>query len=195
MKKLSSLNRSERKKYIVIASFASIISLAIGIAAIQGLFSDKGPQSIKDTTAKTTSDAPSAQADFSEGGPREPSPSPPRGEATINDNGGIQSSIPPESEWHTSAGGALTVYSPAANALLTSGQSVLSGKSTQTKVSFRLIDNVSGVIAQGELPVTSGTYSGTFKFNTSATQGRLDVFNTHMDGVEYNNIEIPVRFQ
>lgn len=145
--------------------------------------------------AQTTSDAPTAQEDFTGGDDRQPNTQTNTGgEGTVSSTNGNISSIPPQSEWTTSPSGAITVYSPAKNSLLTNGNTI-SGKATAAKVSFRLIDDVTGVIAQGELPVVNGNFSGKFNFSTTATSGRLDVFNTREDGVEINNVEIPIRFK
>jgi len=147
-----------------------------------------------DKTSKTTSDAPTAQADFSEGDNRQPNTNSDSNEGTLTDNQGSIGSIPSQNQWTISPNGSITVYTPNANASLASG-SVLSGKSVIPKVSFRLIDNVSGVIAQGDIAVINGNFSGTFNFSTNASEGRLDIFNMREDGTEVNNVEIPVRFK
>lgn len=148
----------------------------------------------KDTTTKTTSDAPTAQEDFAQGDDREPNTNTESGEAMISDTNGEISSIPAENQWTSSANNAITVYSPAKNTTVVNG-SVISGRSDSSTVSFRLIDNISGVIAQGELKVVNGTFSGKLSFATTATEGRLDIFNTKTDGVEFNNVEVPIRFK
>lgn len=150
--------------------------------------SDKGLQD----SAKTTSTLETAQNDFTGGTDRAPAQSN-TNEGTVETNSS-QSSVPDESQWSVSNSGLITVYSPSKNGLLSSGDA-LSGKSTLAKVSFRLIDNVTGVIIQGDLPVENGTFSGKFNFSTTATEGRLDIFSASPDGVEQNNVELPVRFK
>lgn len=146
-----------------------------------------------DSEAKTTSTAPTAQENFSSGGDR-PITRGEKDEGLLEDTGGNIPTVPSQDQWSTSSDGLITAYSPAKNSMLISGSSV-SGASNHAKVSFRLIDDVSGVIAQGTLSVANGKFSGSFKFTTIGTNGRLDLFTATADGVESSNIEIPVRFK
>lgn len=143
--------------------------------------------------AQTTSTAPSAQESFDQGGDRTPATST-RNEGSASDTGSVTGSLPPESQWTRSSSGVITAYSPAANEVVTSGAS-FSGASTADTVYFRLIDTASGVIAQGPLSVVDGTFSGKLQFSTTAADGRLDLYTATADGVESNNIEIPIRFR
>lgn len=187
-----------KKKIFIILGVALVAVLVFGILEVSGktniLLSQSSDKDTNDRSAKTTSKAPTAQEDFTEGNEREPSTPDRGGEGTVSDTGGNVSSPPPQNQWSTSPSGAITVYSPGRDTLITSG-STISGKATTPKVSFRLIDNVTGVIAQGELSVVNGNFSGTFNFSTTASTGRLDVFNTREDGVESNNVEVPIRFK
>lgn len=148
-----------------------------------------------DDEAKTTSNAATAQEDYKDGNPREAGNTidENRGSATVIDNGGRSSSVD-TSNPVVSKTGEITVYSPAANAILTNPTNI-SGKSTLSKISYRLIDNVSGVISTGELSVVNGSFSARLSFETSAQTGRLDIYGTKPDGVEFSSIEIPVRFK
>lgn len=114
-------------------------------------------------------------------------------EGVVSDTKGKVDTTPDQDEWITSADKKISVYSPITNSILSSG-SILSGQSTTNNISFRLIDNVSGVIAQGKISVVSGKFSGVFDFKTTATEGRLDVFFANDNGSESSTIEIPVRF-
>jgi hypothetical protein len=148
--------------------------------------------------AQTTSTAPTAQSNYN-GGSERPTTTNSNTAAngannTVTDNNGSSPTTTPSSSWSKSAdGSSIVVYTPAANGLLTSGDSV-SGTSTQPSVSFRLVDNLSGVIAEGKLTVVNGKFSGTFSFSTKATGGQVDIFNQAADGTESNNVAIPVRF-
>lgn len=113
-------------------------------------------------------------------------------EATITDNNGQTTDVTPSDSWSYSKNKSLVVHSPTAQQVLKSG-SLLEGSSTSNKISFRLIDNVSGVIAQGDLNVIDGKFSGKFLFSTSANEGRVDIFTINPDGTESNNISIDVR--
>lgn len=149
--------------------------------------------------AQTTSTAPTAQSNFNSGSAR-PTDTNSNTAAngannTVTDTNGNVSSTPPSSRWSKSAdGSSIVVYTPAANNLLSNGDT-LSGTSTQPSVSFRLVDNVSGVIAEGKLTVVNGKFSGTFNFSTKATQGQVEIFNQAPDGTESNNVAVPVRFK
>lgn len=187
-----------KKKFLIILGIVVAAALLFGVLEVTGktnvFLNQSDGQSEEDRNAKTTSKAPTAQEDFTEGNDRQPTTSDRSDEGTVNDTGGNVSSPPPQSQWTTSTSGAVTVYSPARDTLLANGSNI-SGKSSASRVSFRLIDNISGVIAQGDLSVVNGNFSGTFNFSTTASEGRLDVFTTRDDGVEGNNIEIPVRFK
>lgn len=145
----------------------------------------------KDKPAQTTSKEPSAQSTFSNGQPRSTTTTN-KTEGIVTDKHGTIPSTPDESLWSKSANGSLVVYSPTQNTTLTSGQSI-SGSSTSNRVSFRLMDNITGVISQGSISVVNGKFSGTFNFSSKATEGRVDFFTATPDGVESNNVSIPVR--
>ena len=147
--------------------------------------------STSDKSAHTTSTLPTAQSDYTGGSPRSTQTTD-IAPGTVADNQGQVSTTPPSTQWSTSPNGAITVYSPVQNSVLHSGDT-LSGAATGDRVSFRLIDNVSGVISQGSLSVVNGKFSGTFNFSTKATEGRVDVFNQAADGTESNNVSVQVK--
>lgn len=187
-----------KRKIALFAIPLTIILLIIGLETSNttnffAKSNNKKVQNHQEEKAKTTSDAPSAQEDFSEGTERDPNTTQAQ-EGTVVDNKGDISSIPPQNQWTTSASGVLTIYTPSKNSVLSNGNSI-TGKTTASNISFRLIDDISGVIAQGNLPVVKGNFAGTFNFSTEGTSGRLDVFTTDSQGVESNNVEIPVRFK
>lgn len=172
-----------------------IMTILASLLIIRGISKPVSKISDLDDNTTSTSTAPTAQNDFSDGDDRRvPNHSKDEGsEAIITDDQGNVESVPDKSTWTFSSSGEITLYLPAKNALISSGDK-LSGQSTLKNVSFRLIDNVSGVIAQGQLNVVNGKFSGIFDFNTTATDGRLDVFGLKNDGVEFGNIEVPIRF-
>lgn len=146
-----------------------------------------------DNKTLTTSKSESAQKNFSEGGNRTPQQAN-KNEGIVTDNNGNISNIPPADKWTKSASGAITLYTPVKGELLQSGSS-LSGEANIAYVSFRLIDDVSGMISQGNLKVVNGRFSGIFNFKTTGSVGRLDIYSTEQDGSEMNSIEIPLRFK
>jgi cytoskeletal protein RodZ len=97
------------------------------------------------------------------------------------------------SQWITSKSGTITVEQPIANATVHSG-SYLVGTAKVGTVSFRLSDDSVGEIAEGTLQVVNGKFSGKLGFTPHASAGELDVFSTNSRGVEFNEIQIAVRF-
>lgn len=177
------------KKHLIITAVILLIAVA-GFFIYKYKMADK---KLVDDTAKTTSDSPSAQSNFKSDDTREPTTSSQKPEISVSDTGGstqVQSSAAPL----TSKDGAITVSSPTSGALFNSGSSLV-GRANVSKVSYRLIDNVSGVTATGDLSVNGGNFSGKFSFSTKATEGRLDVFQTGAGGIEKSIIEIPVKFR
>jgi cytoskeletal protein RodZ len=105
------------------------------------------------------------------------------------------SSVPstPSNQWATSATGYITVKSPLANATISDGATI-AGSAEVNQVDYTLIDNTVGVISQGQLNVANGNFSGVLHFQSKGTGGRLDVYSTNAQGVEYNEVEINVSF-
>lgn len=145
--------------------------------------------------AKTTSDAPSAQENFTGGEEREPGNTLQEnaGSGDVLDQNGFIDAGVDTSNPTTSATGEISVFTPEPNTIISDG-AVLSGQSSLSKITYRLIDSASGVIASGELSVVEGKFSGIIKFTTAASKGRVDIFGTKDDLSEFSNIEIPVRF-
>lgn len=149
----------------------------------------------QDANAKTTSTSPTAQEGYTDGNDRPiQETNREKGDAVISDNQGSISQIPEESSWTTSSTGQITLYSPSKNQLIKNGGSI-SGQSSLSAVSFRIIDDVSGEISTGQLSVVNGKFSGIISFSTTASEGRLDIFGTKSDGGEFSNVEVPVRFK
>lgn len=161
------------------------------------LFSQKDPHSTKeDKDAKTTSKTPTAQADYSEGGDRQPGNSlnENKGSSVIKDTrGNIPANIN-TNQSITSSTGEITVYAPSKNSLIKKGQ-IIAGTSTLPRITYRVLDDVTGMIAMGELSVVNGKFSGTIDFNTSSKDGRIDIFATRSDGSEYSTVEVPINFR
>ena len=148
-----------------------------------------------DNDPGTTSQVETAQSNYSNGGQREAgsADNDDTGSVGVTDTGGSDATTD-SSNPIISNSGEITVYSPGSNVLIKPGQ-ILSGTSKLNTVSYRLIDDVSGVIATGSLSVVDGRFSAKISFSTGATTGRIDVFGAKADGVEYSNIEIPIRFK
>lgn len=188
-------NKKNRVLFLIISSLALTTLLVLewqGVINLHGGNRTKVTSVNPDNRATTSSNAPTAQSDFSEGGPREPLPSS-TNEGFVLDNRGVIDTIPPQSQWTRSKDSLLTVYTPTTNNTVKKGDTI-SGKTNLSSVSFRLIDDITGVIAQGSLSVVEGRFSGTLDFATTATNGRLDLYHSAADGVESSNVEIPINF-
>lgn len=192
-------NNNRPKKQLLIIGFIAVV-LVVGVLfllekkSIINLYKQKMPAATKED-AKTTSPTPTAQEDFQSGDIREPGSTldENRGSGGIADTSGSLSGIDTTNPV-VSATGEISLYVPRKQSTMTSGHTVAGASSLKT-VSYRLIDSVSGVIATGELQVINGKFSGKLDFKTSAKEGRLDIYASRMDGTEYSNIEIPLRFE
>lgn len=183
------------KKYIL-----TIIILLILAGALYLYFNrtDNNEEVAQPTAgAQTTSTAPSAQETFNDGNDRgEPGNTlnEDKGSATVDDNSGrIKDRTDPD-KWTFSKSGDVTVYSPTYGQSTKSGDQI-SGKTNLSSISFRIIDDASGVIATGKLKVVQGQFSGTIDFESNADKGRIDIFGTLDSGKEFSNVEIPVKFK
>lgn len=137
---------------------------------------------------------PADDPNFSDGEERNPNTESVPRDGGVVDTSGEDSNENENSAGITSSSGKITVYQPAANALLNDGAS-LSGKAKVSMVSYRLIDDKIGVIGTGTLKVVNGKFSGKFSFSSGGNEGRLDIFNQLSDGREVDIVEIPVRFK
>jgi hypothetical protein len=111
----------------------------------------------------------------------------------VTDTHGSSATSTNSSQWIKSASGAITVKQPTANSKLQDGN-VISGSASVGEVHYRLSDNETGVIAQGTLGVVNGNFSGALHFTVQGTGGRLDIFSTDSQEVEYNEVQINVSF-
>ena len=189
--KIQHKNKNIKKLIAVLLSIIVIFVILYVLNVFNFINPKKDKQKILDKV-QTTSTASTAQENFTKGGTRIPVETP-KNEGTLADNNGSVSTIPPESQWTTSKDKATVVYFPGINNTLKNG-SLVTGRTTNSSISFRLIDNVQGIIAQGNIKVVNGLYSGTLNFTTKGKIGRLDIFSTNSDGVEKSNIEIEVRY-
>jgi hypothetical protein len=178
----------------------AVIALAVFVVVVGGIllwikYSRSDNQLGRDA-ATTTSIAPSAQADYSEGDKNIPSGTPESNASGTDQNGSIADQTPPSSDWSSSSdGNSIVVYSPAKNGLLTSGSSVF-GRATSNTVSYRLSDSASGLLTSGTANVVDGKFSIKLSFSAAASTGNVEVFNqTDPYSPESNNVIIPVRLQ
>ena len=178
----------------------SILVCALALVVLEAtntthfLHKTSTPGKNTDQTAKTTSTVPSAQSNFS-GNDSEKEPgnslNENRGSALIEETGGT---VAKNNNPITSSTGEITIYSPSKNSTVKAG-TMLSGTSTLPTVTYRIIDSISGEIATGTLTVKDGKFSGKISFDTTATDGRIDIFATRADFSEYSTVEIPIKFK
>ncbi|MBA3758744.1 hypothetical protein H0X10_03880 [Candidatus Saccharibacteria bacterium] len=198
MKKSKKIYTPSKKKVLITLAVLAMVSgllFALKSKNVINVYS-KNSSTAEDDEAKTTSNAATAQADFTDGVDREPGNSlgEEEGSGEIADNNGTIDSSTDTSNPVVSSTGEIKLFSPKKDISISSGHTV-SGTSTLFSVSYRLIDNVSGIIASGNLNVVNGKFSGKVNFTTNGTEGRLDIFGTRVDGTEFSNIEIPLRFK
>ncbi len=195
---------SPTKNKVVLIVIAIVLTLGLlFVLEKTGIinFYNKTPES---SSAKTTSDARSAQADFNinemgddkdDGGRRAGNTlREDEGSAGARDTSGdidqsIDTSNPIES-----ATGEITLYTPKRDSSVKNNQIVVAGASTLDSVMYRISDNVSGLLTMGSLKVVDGHFSGIITINTNGTKGQLDIFGTHADGNEFSNIPISLNF-
>lgn len=145
---------------------------------------------------QSTSDSPSAKSDFSaedsvkQAGNTQTEN---KSEAIVADLQG-SASKPGSTSGVKSASGEITVFSPVPNSEIQESSEIY-GTTTLSRISYRLIDNINGVIATGELSVVNGKFAGRLSFASNATEARVDIFSTKLDGTEFSNIEIPLRIK
>lgn len=183
-----------KKKYLSL--FLLVLGIAIAVAIYFALHNQIiKPSYSTNTTAQTTSSQRSAQSDFSQGDDSKKVNTSPRNEGTISQDSNQQAPATSADKWSSSQDGStIVVFNPTKSQVLESGH-ILNGTANTPTVDFRLIDDVSGVIASGSLAVNNGKFQGIFNFSTKAKNGQLDLFTSSHDGVESNNVSIPVRFK
>lgn len=180
------------KILITITMSVVIILLLIFILDSKNIINIRPDKTLVPINAKTTSTAATAQDNFTNGGDRSPVNNS-KSEGTLQDNKGVIYTLPPESQWIKSKDSAIVVFYPTINSTLKSGTQI-SGKTAYKEVSFRLIDDLQGVIAQGNIKVVEGKFAGILNFSTQGKNGRLDIFSMNYDGTEKSNVEIILRY-
>jgi len=115
------------------------------------------------------------------------------GGATDN-NGQTTGTLPPSSQWSSSSNGDITLQQPTNASTIKSGDTI-SGIANTSTVSFILKDNQVGVIAQGNLDVVNGKFSGTLQFTSHGSTGSLEVYYSNpQSGAEEDTININVNY-
>jgi len=117
------------------------------------------------------------------------------GGGVLDKNGQTSGSLPPSALWVVSDSGNLTLQQPSPNTIVHSGDT-LSGLAKVNSVQFILTDNSVGLIAQGNLNVVNGKFSGTLQFTPHSSNGKLEIYHPNpANGAEEDIIEIDVNFQ
>lgn len=189
--------QSKQKNKLNLKLFAPLIVGGFLLIAVAGyfIFIKEDKKETVNNDIRTTSTAPTAQENFNGGDERiVKEVNKDKGDAVVSDNQGSVPEIPAQSEWITSNSGEITLYSPTQTQIIKNGD-YISGESSLPIVSFRIIDDISGVISTGQLSVVNGKFSGNISFSTTASAGRLDIYGTRDDGSEFSNVEVPVRFR
>ncbi len=176
--------KTNGKKLII---FFALLAVAIGAAYTLLWYRSKSDEAPAVDSAKEIV-IDSSQED---GQDKEPVASPSRDAGAVDTSG---QDVSESNQKVSSASGKITVYSPSPNSLVSNGD-FLSGASSHSSVSYRLIDDDIGVLGSGSLNVVNGKFSGKFSFSSNGEKGRLDVFQTLEDGREVDVVEIEVRYK
>lgn len=174
-----------------------IILLALLVAAIVGVgyfiyHKDNSPVVMVNQTAHTTSKLPTAQSGYSSGKPRSTSSSNNAQGGATDNNGAVTNPGTPTGQPTSSTSGLITLQYPSANQIISSGVQIY-GQAQVSTVQFQLVDNASGLLAQGSLNVVNGKFSGTLQFTPSSNNGQLNIFSQNSPtSPEVNIISIPV---
>ncbi len=188
------LNKKTVLITLLIVALLFTVLLVLEKKSIINIYSKDGPAITE--AEETTSTAETAQSDFTGTDDRMPGNTLDENKGSggiVDDSGSVGGNID-MSNPIVSSTKEITLYSPKSNASVANGIEV-SGNSTLPKISYRIIDNISGVISMGELVVNGGRFAGKLSVETSASDGRIDFYATKQDGVEFSNIEVPVRFK
>lgn len=154
------------------------------------------PKVNQEQSEKTTSEAATAQDNFTEGEERQAGNTinESRGSGGVTDSNGNISNEVSTSNPIVSKTKEISIYSPQRDTRVSSGYEI-AGISSLKSVSYRLIDDISGLISSGVLKVVDGKFSGRLNFNTESASGRLDIYGQKEDGTEFSNIEIPLKLK
>lgn len=187
--KQKSQNKSKKSK-VSAKTAVLIVVVVMALAAGAAYYFYKKNQ---DKPAETTSTSETAQRGYQDGNERESAQSGGSSQGGVTDNNGDTQAPPADTTGTTSQSGAITVWQPVGQSLIGSGETIR-GKATVPVVQFRVIDDEVGVIAQGELKVVDGVWSGIMRFNAVSGKGSIQVYSLNDQSVEENNISIPVTF-
>jgi cytoskeletal protein RodZ len=197
--KIKTMNtrKPQTRKKIVLLGILALVILLIAGGLIRYQFTNKDSSQTGNDAAKTTSTVKSAQSDFTSDDTTKTTDNTLQKDSSsgvITDTNGASASAGNSSTSTSSSNGEIVVFAPAKNSLLVNGATI-SGTSSLSKVSYRIVDTEVGVVSTGTLNVVNGKFSGTLQFQTNASTGQLDFFGTQSDGNEFDNISIPVRFK
>ena len=163
-----------------------------------GTFYEIGHKTSQNNTADSTSKhitANTSQPTSQPSASQTPSIATPTNSGGVVDkNGQSVSSLPSSSDWTTSSSGNITLQLPTANQTLQSGDSI-TGLANVSAVQFILKDDSVGQIAEGNLNVVNGKFSGTLYFTPHSESGELEVYYPNPNtGAEEDTVSIDVNF-
>jgi len=182
-KKPSKLNK------IMIVLATVLLVAASGYGIFYAFFREAPDQSQEETNESPDIDVPN---DGQGGSSQRPS--------DIDDTSGEDSTDDQDSDSDNSGvssdSGAITLTNPSANGIL-GNDTTISGQAEVQNVSYRIIDDSRGMIAQGELAVSNGKFSA--KINSLSPYGDsgvLQIFSIDPDTrQEENLVQVDVRFK
>lgn len=174
-----------------------LVIMIIVIIAVLGVGGYFGFQIIqKANQPKTTSRSVTAQSNYTSGDNKTNSSSNDASQGGATDNNGKvsgdQTTI--ESDWKKSDSGVVILKEPIGGNTIKSGDEFSGTASGLDSVEYRLVDDTAGVIAQGEVSVVNGSFSGNLQFKPRSSSGVFKVYSFNAQGQEINSSEIEVKF-
>lgn len=152
-------------------------------------------KTITTKNAHTTSTLPSAQENFTNATKRNVLQNDTtKNNVSVLDNKGAVQSTPQTPQWTVSKSGQITIYEPV-NGQIISNNSLITGETTLPVVNYRILDDVSGMISQGQLSVVGGKFSASVNLSTNGAKGSIELYGADNSGKEFSNIRVPIRFK
>lgn len=187
--------KTKSTRYKSLLRLPVLAGLIIAIALATYLYHRWRSPNVTKTPSATIHSLPARP--MANNGEKNPQAKTSNADGAATDTNGSASSTTSISQWTVSQSGQLTVKQPSKNTVLKNGDSLIGSTSAAvSQVQYRLIDDVTGVLAQGALSVSNGNFSGSLNFQPGSSSGRLDVFTTDGNGgPEQNEVQIPLSFR
>jgi zona occludens toxin (predicted ATPase) len=191
-KKTSFNQKNGKLRFFTVVILLVLVMTGLEISNTTHIFHKKSAAVSSDPSSKAITQLPAQPA--ANNGEKKISSSSMYNDGASTDNDGVVKTAGSSPDtWIKSESGVITVKHPASNTIIASGVE-LSGAATTDRVQYRLTDDQVGVISQGSISVTNGSFSANLTFHPQASKGRLDIFTTDNTGNELNEVQLLVKF-